>query len=63
MGQSADYYAKLSDEELAAADMAATREQRIAHLENAFRFAQVACAERSREPNVIDIDRDRRRES
>lgn len=35
-------YARLCDEELAAADMAPTKDARIAHLEQAFRFAQRA---------------------
>ena len=60
MGQSEEYYAALSDEEMAAADRAATLQDRIAHLENAFRFAQVACAERSREANVIALSPSRR---
>ena len=55
MAHSAHYYEDLSDAEMAAADKAATPEERIAHLESAFRFAQAACLQRKKEGNVVDL--------
>ena len=48
-------YVRLSDEELRAADAATSAEDRIAHLENALRFAQLAYAERTKPANVFDL--------
>jgi hypothetical protein len=45
----------LSDRELDAATASETLEQRIVHLENAFRFAKRASDERRRS-NVIEFD-------
>lgn len=42
-------FARLCDEQLAAADNAATKDERIAHLELAFRFAQQAMKARTYE--------------
>jgi hypothetical protein len=42
-------YERLCDEELAAAELAATKDARIAHLEQAFRFAQRAVTSRTSE--------------
>jgi len=41
-------YVALSDAELKAADLAPTREARIAHLEQAYRYAKLAIEERKR---------------
>ncbi len=40
-------YERLCDEELAAADLADSKDARIAHLEQAFRFAKKASTERA----------------
>jgi len=42
-------YARLCEEQLAAADIAATKDARIAHLEQAFLFAQRAAKARTSE--------------
>ncbi len=55
MVHSADYYADLSDKELAAADHAATIEDRVEHLEKAYRLARAAWAERTRYRNADPI--------
>jgi len=46
----------LCDEQLAAADYATTNESRIAHLEQAFRFAQQAVKARSYERVIEPAD-------
>jgi hypothetical protein len=40
-------YERFCDEELAAADLAESKDARIAHLEQAFRFAKKASTERA----------------
>ena len=49
-------YARLSDQELRAADTAASPQDRIAHLESAFRFAQLACADRKKPANELKLE-------
>jgi hypothetical protein len=48
MLHAAEHFEHMSDEELRAADAAATLDERIRHLEAAQRYAQMACAERKR---------------
>ena len=59
MAHTAEHYARLSDEEITAADEAVTLEERIAHLENAVRLAQRACAERREVSNVFKFSSER----
>ena len=46
-------YVALSDAELKAADLAPTREARIAHFEQAYRYARLAVDERAKQSNVF----------
>lgn len=46
-------YVALSDAELKAADLAPTREARIAHLEQAYRYARLAVEERAKQSNIF----------
>jgi len=48
MDNTVDFYSKLSDRELRAAEDTETAEQRVMRLENAFLFAKLADEERRR---------------
>ena len=53
MKKSADQFADLSQLELAAAQSAISLSERSSHLENAFRYAQLAVLETQRRGNII----------
>jgi len=59
MQNAADHYLHMSDHELNAAERAATLNERISHLENAFEYAKLASAERKRS-NVYEFSSHRR---
>ena len=46
-------YVALSNAELEAADLAPTRDARIAHLEEAYRYARLAVEERAKQSNIF----------
>jgi hypothetical protein len=53
MEQTSEDFARLSEEHMAAAAVASSGEERIAHLEVAHRYAQIAVARRRSEGNVV----------
>jgi hypothetical protein len=53
MKKSADHFADLSQFELAAAQSAISLSERSSHLENAFRYAQLAVLESQRRGNIL----------
>ena len=46
-------YVALSNDELESADLAPTRDARIAHLERAYRYARLAVEERAKETSIF----------
>jgi hypothetical protein len=46
-------YVARSEAELKAADLAPTRDARIAHLEQAYRYARLAVEERAKQPSIF----------
>jgi hypothetical protein len=46
-------YVALSNAELEAADLATTRDARIAHLEQAYRYARLAVEERAKQSSIF----------
>jgi hypothetical protein len=46
-------YVALSNAELEAADLAPTRDARIAHLEQAYRYARLAVEERAKQSSIF----------
>jgi len=46
-------YVALSNAELEAADLASTRDARIAHLEQAYRYARLAVEERAKQSSIF----------
>jgi hypothetical protein len=57
MSNLADHFADLSQHELAAARAAISMSDRSAHLESAFRFAQMAVQETQARGNVVPFGR------
>ena len=53
MKKSADHFADLSQFELAAAQSAISLSERSSHLENAFRYSQLAVLESQRGGNIV----------
>ena len=51
-------YVALSNAELEAADLAATRAARIAHLEQAYRYARLAVEERAKQSSIFQWSQD-----
>jgi hypothetical protein len=55
-------YAQLSEDAMAAADRAPTLDECQTHLHRAVRYAQLACLERPRQSNVVELRSGARRE-
>jgi hypothetical protein len=55
MIHSADYYARLSEEEMFAAKCSAESAERLLHVEKAYRLARIACLKRKTGTNVIAL--------